>query len=178
MTWGQFFTHDVSLSPTSVYADGTSPVCCTADGLNLPPEDLHPQCLPIQIPSDDPFYKQYNQSCMNFVRTQIAISSECSLSYAQQVKHSIEWIGRQMSDLEYNWFVDKWKYSLSGRLADLRKWWSYVAQFTTKDGRLDENYRRKWPFSIADGFAFMRQVGLLFSRYRTVGYNYAARIIG
>lgn len=60
--------------------------CCTEDGKFLSnPELIHPQCLPIKIPVDDPFFSKFGQRCMNFVRSTPAPRSDCSLGYGEQV---------------------------------------------------------------------------------------------
>ena len=43
--------------------------CCEEDGSG-PISKLvqHPECFPIEIPSNDPFFFQFGQRCMNFVR--------------------------------------------------------------------------------------------------------------
>ena len=42
---------------------GKTPKCCDG-GLDA----QHPNCLPIEIPSNDHFYKLHKRRCMNFVR--------------------------------------------------------------------------------------------------------------
>lgn len=37
----------------------------------------HPQCYPILVPKDDPFYGGYEEDCLNFVRT--AMCPQCKL---------------------------------------------------------------------------------------------------
>lgn len=34
-----------------------------------PHPNNHPQCFPIMVPKDDQFYIEYNEYCLNFVRT-------------------------------------------------------------------------------------------------------------
>ena len=71
-------------------ADGKSPVCCNATtGEHLDSQYLHPFCLPINIPDNDPFYSQYEIKCMSFVRTQIGADYSCSLGHAEQVYSSV-----------------------------------------------------------------------------------------
>lgn len=116
MQFGQFLTHDVSLSSSiktsalfpfsqinsyqkvlhfilTLYhffnrssGDGASIRCCTKDGRRILPRDtLHFACLPIFIEPDDEFYSQFDQGCMNFVRSALAPDGKCQLSYGKQV---------------------------------------------------------------------------------------------
>lgn len=72
VAWGQFMDHDVTLTAeTRDPRTGKTPKCC--DGVS------HPNCLPIEIPSNDPFYSKHNQRCMNFVRAPPALSRDCAL---------------------------------------------------------------------------------------------------
>ena len=45
--------------------------CCPPD------VNSHPQCYPIQVANDDPFYSGYKEDCLNFVRT--AMCPQCKL---------------------------------------------------------------------------------------------------
>ena len=45
--------------------------CCPPD------VNSHPQCYPIQVAGDDPFYGGYKEDCLNFVRT--AMCPVCKL---------------------------------------------------------------------------------------------------
>lgn len=49
------------------------------------PAELHPECLPISIPADDPFFSQFGQTCMDFVRSSTAPKLDCRLGYREQV---------------------------------------------------------------------------------------------
>jgi hypothetical protein len=60
--------------------------CCTPDGTDvLPSQNMHPACLPIIIPNDDPFFSRWNQHCMNFVRSMTVAHPDCRLGPAEQV---------------------------------------------------------------------------------------------
>ena len=56
----------------------------------LPEASRHPQCLPIDIPADDPFYRNFNQRCMNFVRTTPGLRPDCNFGYAEQVHNEFK----------------------------------------------------------------------------------------
>ena len=51
--WGQFVDHDVTHTPTVKGAQEVGIVCCGSDGSLLPKNNLHRECLPIEIPEND-----------------------------------------------------------------------------------------------------------------------------
>ena len=88
MQWGQFLDHDLTHTPLFRLSDTNSSgvKCCSEDGSAR--EDalvLHPQCFPIDIPSNDPFYKKHSQRCMNFVRSMPGPGQDCTFGYAEQM---------------------------------------------------------------------------------------------
>ena len=64
--------------------DETDIFCCQ-NGRKLPPRQLHPECLPIEIPRNDIFFSRFNQRCMEFVRSMPAERPDCSLGPREQV---------------------------------------------------------------------------------------------
>lgn len=115
MPFGQFITHDVTQSAsittsinrfTEIHLftlinwpgylvcsqnldDGSSIRCCTKNGQHvLPNEALHFACLPILIDAEDEFYRQFDQGCINFVRSALATDGQCQLGYGKQVRES------------------------------------------------------------------------------------------
>uniref|UniRef100_A0A7G3ADF7 Putative chorion peroxidase n=1 Tax=Lutzomyia longipalpis TaxID=7200 RepID=A0A7G3ADF7_LUTLO len=83
MQFGQFLSHDVTQTASITNRDGTPISCCSEDGTRtLPPSQSHFACMPIPISADDEFYAQFNQRCMNFVRS--AIAPNCRLGPARQ----------------------------------------------------------------------------------------------
>ena len=65
--------------------DETNILCCQG-GRKLPPNSLHPECFPIEIPSNDIFFSKFNQKCMEFVRSMPAERPDCSLGPREQVR--------------------------------------------------------------------------------------------
>ncbi|XP_037820761.1 myeloperoxidase isoform X1 [Lucilia sericata] len=62
--FGQFLDHDITATSLTSSLEGESINCC-GQPLNL----THPECFPVTVLPDDPYYKAYNLSCMNFVRS-------------------------------------------------------------------------------------------------------------
>lgn len=87
MQMGQFITHDVSQSSSIKTGEGKSVRCCSDDGSSvLPPDSMHFACMPIEIDAQDPFYSEFRQGCINFVRSSLSPDGECRLGYGKQVR--------------------------------------------------------------------------------------------
>ncbi|XP_059486654.1 chorion peroxidase-like [Neocloeon triangulifer] len=95
--FGQFLDHDVVQSPSFQLRGGGGIQCCTQDGsAPLPPHQRHPQCMPIEIPFNDPFFSRFRQGCMNFVRTMPALTHNCSLGAINQMNSVSHWLDGSM----------------------------------------------------------------------------------
>jgi len=79
VVWGQFIDHDVTLtSETRDPRTKKTPKCCDKG------TQKHPNCLPIEIPNGDHFFKQHNRRCMNFVRSEAGLRKNCRLGPREQ----------------------------------------------------------------------------------------------
>ncbi|CAG0923216.1 unnamed protein product [Notodromas monacha] len=72
IAWGQAIDHDITLAVESKRSDGEDPRCCDRD-------TKHPDCFPIAIPAQDPFYSLFNKRCMSFVRNLPGAQYSCKL---------------------------------------------------------------------------------------------------
>ncbi|XP_043224303.1 peroxidase-like isoform X2 [Amphibalanus amphitrite] len=77
MQIGQFADHDLTHALIFRLPNGAGIECCQNDGETYPSTLLHPQCIPIPIPANDPFYSRYRQRCMNLVRSLPAPAPDC-----------------------------------------------------------------------------------------------------
>ncbi|KAG8178618.1 hypothetical protein JTE90_014209 [Oedothorax gibbosus] len=75
--WGQFLGHDLLLTPVTKGPKGEMLRCCPVRKNN------HPQCDPIIIEPGDPFFAQFNVTCLHNVRS--AACGTCALGPRQQV---------------------------------------------------------------------------------------------
>ena len=67
-------------------AAGQGITCCTEEGQAINQTDLiHPECFPIDIPKDDPFFSKFGQRCMSFVRSTPAPRLDCNFGHGEQV---------------------------------------------------------------------------------------------
>uniref|UniRef100_A0A2P2HX17 Peroxidase-like n=1 Tax=Hirondellea gigas TaxID=1518452 RepID=A0A2P2HX17_9CRUS len=93
MQWGQFVTHDITHTPIGqVTINGQDVSCCERNGKRHAPENLHPECLPINILPDDPFLAQFGRECMGFVRSMPAIRRECKFGPREQINQITSYI--------------------------------------------------------------------------------------
>ena len=86
MQWGQFVDHDITHTPLFRLSNenSTGIQCCNEAGTG-PVSRLvqHPECFPIEIPSNDPFFSRHGQRCMNFVRSMPGPQSGCTFGYGE-----------------------------------------------------------------------------------------------
>lgn len=63
--------------------------CCRkSNSIGMGKEISNPACFPIVIPADDPFYHQYNLTCLNYVRSSTTVPASCRIDNAEFVKRS------------------------------------------------------------------------------------------
>ena len=88
MQWGQFVDHDITHTPLFRLSNenSTGIQCCSQDGsATINRLVKHPECFPIEIPSNDPFFSRHGQRCMNFVRSMPAPQLSCTFGYGEQM---------------------------------------------------------------------------------------------
>lgn len=69
--------------------------CCSEIYTDFP-EFLHPECFAIRIPPDDPYYSQYGEYCMNFVRSAATARPNCYMGPREQINQLTSWIDGSM----------------------------------------------------------------------------------
>ena len=88
MQWGQFVDHDITHTPLFRLSGEASEgiQCCEADGSGPYSKlFLHPECFPIEIPENDPFFMKHGQRFMHFVRSMPAPQLSCSFGAGEQM---------------------------------------------------------------------------------------------
>lgn len=84
MQFAQFIDHDLTLTGVSRFANGSVITCCHPE-LLANPTKRHFACMPIELPSDDPFFAQFRQSCLEFVRSVAAPRPKCTFGPREQL---------------------------------------------------------------------------------------------
>lgn len=65
---------------------GYSLRCCSVDNKIMLSEKLsYFGCYPIEVPKDDPFYSQFNMTCIDYIRSQPVFPNDCSIGPAEIV---------------------------------------------------------------------------------------------
>ena len=77
----------VLLPPSlSLAADNGVKISCCKYGVRIRDSEIHPECYPIQIPPNDPFYAPFGERCMELVRSVYAPRPSCYMGPREQVR--------------------------------------------------------------------------------------------
>ncbi|XP_063915826.1 chorion peroxidase-like isoform X2 [Zophobas morio] len=93
MQWGQLVDHDLISTVKSRSFNGSVPRCCHRGGQAfLPPDLLHPSCLPIEVPRDDWFLGPMGIRCIEFIRSAPSTRIDCDLGYREQINQATSFL--------------------------------------------------------------------------------------
>ncbi|XP_054159947.1 chorion peroxidase-like [Oppia nitens] len=84
MQLGQFIDHDLTHTASTRTNDNFALRCC-GEEFRRNPQLVHPSCFPIIVSPNDPFYSNFGQTCMNFVRSAPAIRPNCQMGPREQL---------------------------------------------------------------------------------------------
>ncbi|KFM75215.1 Peroxidasin-like protein, partial [Stegodyphus mimosarum] len=89
MQWGQFLDHDLTLTPMHEALHRRPLDCKSCDSAIT----VHPECLPIPIPPDDPFFppihKNSSKNCISFARS---LAGQLTLGRREQMDQVTSYI--------------------------------------------------------------------------------------
>ncbi|XP_032796761.2 peroxidase [Daphnia magna] len=91
-SFGQFITHDITNSDDFTFENGSSPACCDSQGQLLPPNELHPQCLPIELYEGDANFNASGDTCMSFTRSKVGVDLSCTFGLAEQLNSNTHYL--------------------------------------------------------------------------------------
>ncbi|XP_041975377.1 peroxidase-like protein 3 [Aricia agestis] len=76
--WGQMVDHDITSMALSKGANNSAIKCCG--------DRQHPECFPVELDVEDPFYSSHNLTCMEFVRA--APATGCRFGPREQLNQA------------------------------------------------------------------------------------------
>ncbi|CAG0883745.1 unnamed protein product [Darwinula stevensoni] len=92
MVFGQFVNHDLTRSPIFKLDEGGKlGIKCCQNGEEIIPSP-HFACFPIRIPPNDPFYSQFGERCMEFVRSLPGPRPGCTFGPGEQMNQLTHWL--------------------------------------------------------------------------------------
>ncbi|XP_063703454.1 peroxidase-like [Culicoides brevitarsis] len=86
--WAQFIEQDLARTVQRTMYDGTTIECCNKMHRKFAPRSFHPACHPLKIRDEDIFYKKIGVSCLNYVRSAIAVNPTCKFGAAEQLNQA------------------------------------------------------------------------------------------
>ncbi|XP_013194053.2 peroxidase [Amyelois transitella] len=91
--WSQFVYHDLAHTPVrkTIHTDEAIR-CCEDSGLSLTPRYIHPSCLPISVPNDDPFFKDKYVTCMDYTRSVTTFRGDCTFGASEQMNQATHFL--------------------------------------------------------------------------------------
>ncbi|XP_064597545.1 chorion peroxidase-like [Liolophura sinensis] len=88
MEFGQFVSHDTERTALSQEPNGSELICCD----RLTPRRRRLGCFPIEIPQNDPFFRRFQRTCMEFARALPSPPLNCRLGPRQQLNQETAYL--------------------------------------------------------------------------------------
>lgn len=85
VAWGQAIDHDLTLTAETKDRNNQDPECCKRP-------NSHPECFPIHVPKEDPFYSLFRQQCISVVRSVPGVRYGCKLGPRSQINQITSYI--------------------------------------------------------------------------------------
>ncbi|XP_059053482.1 peroxidase-like isoform X2 [Achroia grisella] len=87
--WSQFVYNDLAHTPVRKTVHTKQSIrCCDNSGFNLIPRYIHPSCMPISVPDNDPFFKDKSVSCMEYTRSATTYRGDCTFGASEQMNQA------------------------------------------------------------------------------------------
>lgn len=91
--WSQFIYQDMVYTPVRKTIHTNQAIrCCGNDGFPLAPRYIHPSCMPITVPHDDPVYKDQYVTCMEYTRSVTTYRGDCTFGAAEQMNQATHFL--------------------------------------------------------------------------------------
>ncbi|KAM3967062.1 salivary peroxidase/catechol oxidase isoform 2-T2 [Aphomia sociella] len=91
--WSQFVYHDLAHTPVRKTIHTKESIrCCDNAGLNLTPRYIHPSCMPISVPDNDPFFKDKYVTCMEYTRSVTTYRGDCTFGASEQMNQATHFL--------------------------------------------------------------------------------------
>ncbi|XP_013149587.1 PREDICTED: peroxidase [Papilio polytes] len=111
--WGQFLDHDITATALSKGENSSALSCCAPDA-----ELTHPECFPVRLDEEDPFYQDYNLTCMEFVRS--APAPTCHFGVREQLNQATAFIDASTVYSFTEWKATQLRLGAAGQLKMLK----------------------------------------------------------
>ena len=92
MQYGQLISHDFSSIAVARPLQRQFGIQCCAEAFEDEPRLLHPECFPIKVPDDDPFYAQFGIKCLNFLRASPVDPIDCAPGLREQMNTATSYL--------------------------------------------------------------------------------------
>lgn len=91
--WSQFIYQDLVHTPVRKTIHTNQAIrCCREDGFSLAPRYMHPTCMPITVPYDDPIYKDQYVTCMEYTRSVTTYRGDCTFGASEQMNQATHFL--------------------------------------------------------------------------------------
>ncbi|XP_075976370.1 salivary peroxidase/catechol oxidase-like isoform X2 [Anticarsia gemmatalis] len=90
--WSQFIYQDLVHTPVRKTIHTNKHLRCCDEGFPLSPRYIHPSCMPITVPHDDPTFKNSYVTCMEYTRSVTTYRGDCTFGASEQMNQATHFL--------------------------------------------------------------------------------------